>query len=150
MIIIEVIGLSAAMVLITRKSPFALCLSLVMIVIFLGSIGHLGGRLWLMYTLIIIFLGGIIVVFVYTSSINNNFKLRINIYLNVCPFLIIIVLRRWGFVIIRISLNIPQETVWVLIHNYSVGLIIFISLIILSTLFIVVKLVKLEQGPLKV
>ena len=33
-----------------------------------------------MYTLIIIFLGGIIIVFIYTASVNNRFKFLINTY----------------------------------------------------------------------
>jgi len=40
---------------------------------------HSVGCLWVTYTLVIIFLGGIIIVFIYASSMDSVFKLMIKI-----------------------------------------------------------------------
>lgn len=40
---------------------------------------HRAGCVWVTYTLVIIFLGGIIIVFIYASSIDSVFKLIIKL-----------------------------------------------------------------------
>jgi len=90
------------------------------------------------------------IVFVYTSSVHNSFKLFVK-YKN-------------GFVLglgIRFLLLVSspkniffrqklQRAVWAFSGTSSCPLIIFLSLLILLRLFIIVKLVQIEQGPLKV
>ena len=61
-------------------SPFLLCLILVLFVSLVGIWSHFVGRIWLIYSLIIIFLGGIIIVVIYTASVSNGFKFTVNLY----------------------------------------------------------------------
>jgi len=138
------------MIILIVKSPFSICLRLVRFVISLGFIMHLIGLIWLIYTLIIIFLGGIIIVFVYTSSVNNRFKLKVKINLPIFLSVTIFIFRLIRFLNIGGILNKPQEAVWNFLYGPSRGLIIFLGAVIIISLFIVVKLVQVEKGPLKI
>jgi len=142
--------LARFIVLLTAKSPFTLCLRLITLVAVLGFILHLIGLIWLIYTLIIIFLGGIIIVFVYTSSVNNSFKLKVKIGgARLLGLMILIISLAKGFTI-REALNRPQEAVWSFLYGPSRGLVLFLGRVIIISLFIVVKLVQAEKGPLKI
>lgn len=130
------------------SSPFRICLTLVLFVGLVGIWSHFIGRLWLIYSLIIIFLGGIIIVFIYTASVNNRFKFLVNFnksFLYSAPILVGISLR---LSINRYVMTI-QESVWRIFTASSLGFIILLGLIIIITLFTVVKLVQVDQGPLK-
>ena len=103
-----------------------------------------------MYTLIIIFLGGIIIVFVYTSSVNNRFKLKVKIGWARLLGVIVLIIRLSKGLAIRETLNKPQEAVWNFLYGPSRGLVLFLGAVIIMSLFIVVKLVQVEKGPLKI
>jgi len=132
------------------KSPFSICLRLVRFVALLGFVIHLIGLIWLIYTLIIIFLGGIMIVFVYTSSVNNSFKLRLKVNLAGVLGVLVLVIRLIKFLTIREILNKPQEGVWNFLYGPSTRLVLFLGAVIIISLFIVVKLVQVEKGPLKI
>lgn len=61
------------------KSPFIISLGLVIFSFTLRMTLHRAGCVWVTYTLVIIFLGGIIIVFIYASSIDSVFKLMIKL-----------------------------------------------------------------------
>ena len=61
------------------KSPFIISLGLVIFSFTLRMTLHRVGCVWVTYTLVIIFLGGIIIVFIYASSIDSVFKLMIKL-----------------------------------------------------------------------
>lgn len=142
--------LARFIVLLIAKSPFSMCLRLISFVALLGFIIHLIGLMWLMYTLIIIFLGGIIIVFVYTSSVNNRFKLKVKIGWARLLGVIVLIIRLSKGLAIRETLNKPQEAVWNFLYGPSRGLVLFLGTVIILSLFIVVKLVQVEKGPLKI
>lgn len=131
------------------KSPFVICLRLIFSVAGLGSLIHFLGRVWLIYTLIIMFLGGIIIVFVYTSTVNNNFKVYIS-YLR--PVVCSVVFR--GGVVYTVQpetfLSQSQAAVWIFPVARAYNYVTFLAFTILLSLFIIVKMVQIEQGPLKV
>jgi len=133
---------------VVSKPPFIMCLSLIFLVAVLGLLLHTLGIIWLIYTLIIIFLGGIIIVFVYAASVNNSFKIYI-------PYaLITFITLFFNFIILPYFLsyeiiNQNNPAIWIFSSSSSFRYIIFLSLIILLRLFIIVKIVQIERGPLK-
>lgn len=135
--------------LLVTKSPFIISLGLVMFSFSLSLTLHSSGCVWVTYTLIIIFLGGIIIVFIYASSINRVFKLIIKIH-KVALFTFTLVLLSLftgaGSSSIRQSYTTP---VWLNFCLRSLTVLCVIAILILSTLFIVVKLVQVSEGPLK-
>jgi hypothetical protein len=63
--------------------------------------------------------------------------------------MILIISLAKGFTI-REALNRPQEAVWSFLYGPSRGLVLFLGRVIIISLFIVVKLVQAEKGPLKI
>jgi hypothetical protein len=90
------------------------------------------------------------IVFVYTSSVNNRFKLKVKISLGRILGIFILIARSTKVLTIRETLNKPQEAVWNFLYSPSRGLILFLGVVIIISLFIVVKLVQVEKGPLKI
>jgi hypothetical protein len=131
------------------RSPFVLCIRLIFLAISLRVYIHSVSSFWFTYALIIIFLGGIIVVFSYASSINRGFKLNLKWYkIKDIIFIIFIVspLRLGALSFIKILTKAPTSL------NYSSTsrpVIVISAGLLLIALFIVVKLVQIEEGPLK-
>ena len=133
----------------TAKSPFIISLGLVAFSLILSIVLHSLGMVWVTYTLVIIFLGGIMIVFVYASSMNRVFKLRIKAYK------ISIFTRALMILLITLPLELFGfgkrycTPIWLNFCCTRGGVLCLIALLILITLFIVVKLVQLAEGPLK-
>lgn len=86
----------------------------------------------------------------YTSSVNNRFKLKVKITLAGILGAIILIFRLTKGLIVSETLNKPQEAVWNFLYRPSRGLVMFLGAVIIMSLFIVVKLVQIEKGPLKI
>lgn len=131
------------------RSPFVLCIRLIFLAISLRVYIHSVSSFWFTYALIIMFLGGIIVVFSYASSMNRGFKLNLKWYkIKDIIFIIFIIrpLRIGTLSFIKILSKAPTSL------NYSSTsrpVIIISAGLLLIALFIVVKLVQIEEGPLK-
>lgn len=142
------LGCSTILVLIA-KSPFMISLGLVIFSFTLRFAVHSAGYLWVSYTLVIMFLGGIIIVFIYASSMDSVFKLIIKIqkvvWLSIS--LVILSLLSWTY-FLNLS-HFYSTPVWLNFCSRRAGVLCVIILIVLSTLFIVVKLVQIREGPLK-
>lgn len=106
-----------------------------------------GGIRWFFYSLVIMFLGGIIVVFVYASSLGNNFILLIKSnYLNFVLAIAVATLT----LINEAQPNFMIYSAPSIIYSEDIsGPIILIGLILLSVLFVVAKTVKVEDGAIK-
>jgi len=135
-------------IIIRAKSPFIICLRLVFLVIVLGSWLHMIGVMWIIYTLVIIFLGGIIIVFVYAASVNNSFKISIP-YALVRFISLFFSFTLFPYFITYEILIQNNPAIWIFSISSSYRYIIFLSLIILIRLFAIVKIVQIERGPLK-
>ena len=107
------------------------------------------GSTWLIYTLIIMFLGGIIIVFVYTASVNNNFKIFVSFS---GAFIYRLAIRAMVLctTLPEVVLWHGQAAVWIFSVSASYSYLTFLAFTLLLRLFIIVKIVQLEQGPLKV
>ena len=125
-----------------------MCLRLIYLVTILGVLLHFIGSIWFIYTLIIIFLGGIIIVFVYAAAINNIFKI-FTLHYNAFTVRLFVMIRIFYLSQPEFYLNHGQFAIWNFPLSISYNFIIFLSLIILLSLFIIVKIVQIEQGPLK-
>jgi len=59
------------------SNPLVLCLSLIILALFAGGIRGTLFMKWIIYAIILIFLGGIIVVFIYVTSLAGNEKFTV-------------------------------------------------------------------------
>ena len=131
------------------QSPFFISLSLLMFAFCWRIIIHRAGSIWVRYTLVLIFLGGIMIVFVYASSMNRVFKLKVEIGKSMVSLLVllrVLTMKPCSLLSNRFSGRSPTWLNFFLINS---GVIILMARFILITLFIVVKLVQLSEGPLK-
>lgn len=101
------------------------------------------------YTLVIMFLGGMIIVFIYASSMNRVFKLRVKVYKGVVFSRVLVIL------LLLFPLNLFSfgqgyfTPVWLNFCCSRSTASCLMALLVLLTLFIVVKLVQVAEGPLK-
>ena len=105
---------------------------------------------WFSYTLILIFLGGIIVVFIYICSLTSNEPSIINMQINE-TLLIVMAIRLFPIFLPPIKgLDIFKETI---LKKVEVGSIIFLFSIIivylLVSLIVVVRVTIANLGPLR-
>merc|ERR1712238_342789 len=140
-IILLSLSCSILFVLLT-KSPFIIRLGLVIFSFILRLTLHRSGCMWVAYTLIIMFLGGIMIVFIYASSIDSVFKLIIKLHK-------VVVLSLLSATALFNINQFSPTPVWLNFCCSSLGVLCVMALLILSTLFIVVKLVQIREGPLK-
>ena len=107
------------------------------------------GHIWIFYALVIIFLGGIIVVFVYSSSlsVSNKNTNKKQIYIVILNSIVIYTLRRY------ITLNKNYEIIEISPFNIysskSLTNLLFLATYLLLNLLILIKLVRWREGPLK-
>jgi len=105
---------------------------------------------WFFYLLILVFLGGVIVLIIYMSTLsaNEKFTLRFEYPLNSILFVFL-----WGFRLtffIGASIKYSNRTLY-LCHMYEYinhKIRLFLIIYLLVTLLCVVKLVKFDKGPL--
>ena len=107
---------------------------------------------WFFYLIILVFLGGVIILIIYISTLAANEKFRIleinwvNISIVFFLRILIITIRKYKNVINFISIN--NTAVGILYESSNFTLLLFLILYLLLTLVCVVKLVKFESGPL--
>ena len=147
-IVLLLLSCSILLVLIS-KSPFIISLGLVIFSFTLRMTLHRAGCVWVTYTLVIIFLGGIIIVFIYASSIDSVFKLIIKLQKVVFLTIILVALSTLSWVFLLNTNHYYATPVWLNFCCSRAGVLGVMVLLILSRLFIVVKLVQISEGPLK-
>lgn len=113
---------------------------------------------WFSYTLILVFLGGILILFTYISNIASNeiFKpnLKIILPLTLAPIFTIFFIRpKQNISIDRKNINFDQFINLTIFKPFSesiMPLTLLIASYIILTLLAVVKITKIRQGPLRV
>lgn len=104
---------------------------------------------WFFYSLVIIFLGGIMIIFTYTSSLSGIFKFKVPIFKPSLGLILIIIIKRFR----RSNILFPlcsQYTIWITYSLIGYGILRIRVILILIVLFIVVKLIGVSEGPLKI
>jgi len=124
--------------------PLILCLLLIVYSIFITIITGVLFSKWLSYAIILIFLGGIIIVFIYVTTLAGGDKFFTTLNLNpiTVRIYIIIVMRFYGFT------NIKKEYFILHIYHRNSPLLWFAIIFLLTTLFLVVKLAESFKGAL--
>ena len=138
----------AIIVVLCTRSPFYIRLSVIIVSFSFGLSLVFYGASWFFFSLVIIFLGGIIVVFVYASSLGRNFVIT---FLVSNKFLAVVISMSVSIVILFSNNNvfiISQS----LVSIYSLQSFIFIAIlgsILLGVLFVVSKVVTMNDGAIK-
>ena len=138
----------AIIVVLCTRSPFYIRLSVIIVSFSFGLSLVFYGASWFFFSLVIIFLGGIIVVFVYASSLGRNFVIT---FLVSNKFLVVVISISVLIVILFSNNNIfiiSQS----LVSIYSLQSFIFIAIlgsILLGVLFVVSKVVTMNDGAIK-
>merc|ERR1712179_901974 len=114
------------MVIFSLSHPIRLRISLIIMAILARIITFTINSSWFFYLIILVFLGGVIILIIYISTLAANEK-----YKNIINF---------------ISIN--NTAVGILYESSNFTLSLFLILYLLLTLVCVVKLVKFESGPL--
>ena len=149
-----VISFSLALFL-TTKSPFFLSLLLVILSFSVGRILGLGVSKWLTYSLILIFLGGIIVVFLYVRmlTLDTKFQLKINSNLMHARFGTLGLL---FFLLLIFSEEVPHlphhsaaTSVSLIYATMLSPLIVFLISYLLRALFLIVEICQRYKGSLQ-
>merc|ERR1712133_141066 len=103
---------------------------------------------WFIYLLVLVFLGGVIVLIIYMSTLSANEKFSPNnIYLGTLLFCTLIIFSNSNLLV---SVNI-RDNINIITHMYeskNVSTLSYLMIHLLITLVCVVKLVKFEDGPL--
>ena len=118
---------------------------------------------WFSYILFIIFLGGILVLFIYVTSLASNESFSFS-YSSIAASLIVLVLlvpttAIWDYYFNKFTGHLPlsplregTSNVYIISWIYSSNLInftLFIVIYLLLTLIVVVKITNLFKGPLR-
>merc|ERR1711893_61306 len=103
-------------------------------------------RIWFFFALMLIFLGGIIVIFLYITTLSRNDKIKSSLFLEFATTF-------FGVIIVRINLRlVSRDKMFTLsgLYEESSGLmLLFLTFYLLITLLVVVKLRERFKGTLR-
>lgn len=129
------------------NNPILLCLSLIMLSLLSGVRLASSFSKWVIIAILLIFLGGIIIIFIYVTAIAGRQKFFIKTSLNTLTFLIS------SFILViltpRVSLRNPLLAPLTELFNFSAPILMFLVFILLLTLVLSVKIVESFKGSLK-
>lgn len=127
--------------------PLTLCLTLVTLAARIGVLSGLIFIRWIFYAVILIFLGGIIVVFIYVTTLAGNEKFRINF---VSPLLgLLIFCTSFIYFYFPTLTQIKKEIFMGHVYfSRTTPVLWFLIMFLLSTLIVVIKLAENFKGTL--
>lgn len=129
--------------------PISLAALLIFYSFIVGGLSLIYGNSWFLYLLVLVFLGGVIILIIYISTLSANekfFKVKNNNNFIALLFLCVLILN--NNVIIDQKINFSLN---ILNHLYSktyLSITVYLIIYLLVTIVCVVKLVKFEEGPL--
>lgn len=142
------------------KHPLAIGLILLIQTIIISTIiGIISKNFWFSYILFLIFLGGILILFIYVTSLASNeiFNTSKTIIIVLILFPITIVIKNYWSELnlynqesINFLINNNLSIILIKLYNYPTNLIIIIlASYLFLTLIIVVKITNIFKGPLR-
>lgn len=137
-----------AMLIISNQSPFVVSLIIILMSIFISLVMLINGLTWFGFALILIFLGGIIVVFSYASAIGGTQKIKNNVSILSAGLVLMLRLRVNYFFHIE-ETNRSFLIIKTIFSEYFLGVLFFFCFMLLITIFLIIKLIKFERGALK-
>lgn len=148
--------------------PISIIITIIIQTLFIRIItGTIIERFWLSYILLLTFLGGIIVLFIYITRIASNeiFKIKINriiiiIYIiiilstllyNIDKIIITEIIKNTEIINLNYSINFKEISTSLvkLYNNPTVIITIIIIIYLFITLLAVVKITNINQGPIR-
>jgi NADH-ubiquinone oxidoreductase chain 6 len=126
-------------------NPLLLSLLLVLISLLLGSTAWAIGAKWLGLSVILVFIGGIIVAFIYVSSLALNLKFTISSRraFTACTLLVVL----FSMLLVKMPATLPLMPL-TLFSGPSRGVAIALILYLLLILLLVVKITECFKGSL--
>lgn len=144
------------------KHPLAIGLILLIQTIIISIIrGIISKNFWFSYILFLIFLGGILILFIYVTTLASNeiFNISTNmiiIIILLIPIIILIIKNYWSELniynqeSINFLINRNLSTILIKLYNHPTNLItIILASYLFLTLIIVVKITNIFKGPLR-
>ena len=134
------------------KSPLLTSLTLILVSSLMGVYAAILSRKWIIYLIVLLFLGGIIVLFVYITTLITRFKSMVKFPSSV-SFLIIFFL--WVVIIInflvtwRYQIQLKISCLSIIYIQSNVVLVGFLAVYLLFCLIIVIKISQKFKGTLK-
>ena len=128
------------------KNPFVITMIVIFSTVILGIALITIIMSWFFYSVVVIFLGGIIVVFLYASSLSTLFKIETNFKIKWVDVILFPLSLRVIFINSNYNSNIIPLFVY---SSTNQWMIVYLVLFLLSVLFLVVKLSTRDTGPLK-
>ena len=128
------------------KNPFVITMIVIFSTVILGITLITIIMSWFFYSVVVIFLGGIIVVFLYASSLSTLFKIETNFKIKWVDVILFPLSLRVIFINRNYNSNIIPLFVY---SSTNQWMIVYLVLFLLSVLFLVVKLSTRDTGPLK-
>lgn len=134
------------------KSPLLTSLTLILVSSLMGVYAAILSRKWITYLIVLLFLGGIIVLFVYITTLITRFKSMVKFPSSV-SFLIIFFL--WVVIIInflvtwRYQIQLKISCLSIIYIQSNVVLVGFLAVYLLFCLIIVIKISQKFKGTLK-
>lgn len=125
--------------------------------------GAQSNNFWFSYILFLVFLGGILILFSYITSLASNQTFKFSSFIfwiilisGICTFLFSFIVKMFNWNFSTLQLFDPSlPTYFVFLHfskfylTFRAIITIFIALLLLMTLIVVVTLIKLDKGPLR-
>jgi len=128
------------------KNPFVITMIVIFSTVILGIALITIIMSWFFYSVVVIFLGGIIVVFLYASSLSTLFKIETNFKIKWVDVILFPLSLRVIFINRNYNSNITPLFIY---SSTNQWMIVYLVLFLLSVLFLVVKLSTRDTGPLK-
>ena len=134
--------------LVSSYNPLTICISLIALAGVRRCILSIFSSKWLIFAIIIIFLGGIIVIFLYATALSSRNKIVIY---SISKTKILILGLRVRLVSQNFSIEFIKITSAARMYNFlSISQLFFLLRYLLVSLFTVVKLVENFKGSLKI
>nr|UCU57953.1 NADH dehydrogenase subunit 6 [Dicronocephalus adamsi] len=163
MMVLMFISLTSSIMLLFLTHPLSMGMTLLTQTIIVAlTMGLFNLNFWYSYIMFLIMIGGMLVLFIYMTSVASNEKFKFSIKITVMSIMSItfmmLILMLIDFYYININ-NLYEES-WLLTNTYTLSLNKFLNfpmmmilllmiIYLLITLIAIVKITNIKQGPLR-
>nr|UGS80136.1 NADH dehydrogenase subunit 6 [Acantholachesilla sp. AcspLA] len=165
MLFFMILSFSFTIMFFFSKNPLSMGLMLILQTISFSLMMHsLQKSFWFLYILILIFIGGMLIMFIYMTSIFPNEKFFFNYKYVMMIFITLIMITSMIIVNMHLSLNFPimeLTTNFKMMKNFSLMytikifnspsnlMLIFLVLYLFYCMIIIIKIINVFKGPLR-
>nr|ADO60632.1 NADH dehydrogenase subunit 6 [Oedemera virescens] len=163
MIMLMSINLTLSMIFIMLTHPLSMGLILLIQTIIISMMtGNMTPNFWFSYILFLILIGGMLILFIYMTSIASNEKFKMNSLMTMMILLPLIVILSSNFIYFNPltyitnekmnlfnSLNLISTSIMKYLNMPSSYILMFMIIYLLLTLIVTVKITNFSKGPLR-